>query len=200
MSPPGTPPTPPTPTHSPSLRSLGGRKRGSAEGRGLLHTGHQTCRSKRPHSWGGHPCGPDAFSPQDCPTRKSLSEGNQPGSAGRWWDRQLGLGHGRWALEEPRGSRPPPCSCPRPPSSGGGETGSPGAARGRREPGTGWGRGGRSEGTQSRRRILRGAPGMRAGFWRFLDRPPGWVRVFCPRQEPRPTQSQADGPTLPPSC
>ena len=71
-------------------------------------------------------------------------------------------------------------SCPCPPCSRE-ETRSPGAARGRREPGTEWGRGGRSEGTQRKRPTLPGAPEMRAGFWRFLA-VPGWVRVFCPWQ------------------
>lgn len=98
-------------------------------------------------------------------------------------------------------------SCPRPPCSRE-ETRSPEAAWGRREPGTGWGRGGRGNGTQRKRRTLWGAPGMRAGFRRFLDRhpphpAPRWMRLFCswqgPPPPPQPTESQADGHTLPPS-
>lgn len=81
------------PTPSPIPMSLALRA-GGREGVGSLSTDHQDWRSKRPLSWGGHPCSPGAFYPQGSPTGKSLSEGNQPGSAGR----RGGLGRRRWAL------------------------------------------------------------------------------------------------------
>lgn len=111
---------------------------------------------------GGHPCSPGAFIPRDRPTRKSLSEGNQPGSAERPW---------LWMNLRVFGLRP--ASGPRLQRSRG-ESRSPPAARRRRQPGTAWARGGWCEETQSERQNLLGA-----AFWRFLYRPPGWLRAFC---------------------
>lgn len=139
------------PTPSPIPMSLALRA-GGREGVGSLSTDHQDWRSKRPLSWGGHPCSPGAFSPQGSPTGKSLSEGNQPGSAGRWGgEAASAVDAGLWATETPRGSRPPPSTRtpPPPPSLPRRNPLPPGPRGGSGSPGRGRGGGGRSERTPS---------------------------------------------------
>lgn len=102
---------------------------------------------------GLHPAGPP---------HQEKFEGNQPGSAERPW---LRMNLRVFGLR--------PASGPRPQRSRG-ESRSPPAARRRRQPGTAWARGGWCEETQSERQNLLGA-----AFWRFLYRPPGWLRAFC---------------------
>lgn len=139
---------------------------------------------------GGHPYSPRAFNPLDGPTRKSLSEGNQPGSA----ERQSGLGFGRTSgfSASALNLLPPSTLRRRNPLLS--------AARRRRSLGLGGGAEGGARGLPASARPCWARRGWARRSGGFPTHPQGGCEYFADSREPQPTLLQANGPTPPPSC